>query len=200
LSNFFESLSKNSYFIIFTGFCSIISLVVTYINDNVVIWSILTISIFTFITLTKLVKQNSRMFRRLDDLNCEIFNQNVDLEFDEDNDIYKSQLPIIIVMTSFLTPETISKKPIVWVQVDFPPQLNLDFNLTTDNITKDTTSSNSVRFKVTVKSEASVMAIRNLSLSKDKETEFSETTKKINIKFESDLLLEPKTENLFVSV
>ncbi len=200
LSKLFDSLSKNSFFIVATGIASLVSLVVSILNDKFILWSIFTFCIFILITLIKLVKQNSKMFRRLDDLNCDIFNQNVDLEYDEKNEIYSSQLPIIIVMTSFLTPETASKNPIVRIQVDFPPQLNLDFNLSTEYITKEEFNSNSVKFKVTLKSEATILTIRSLSLIKEKESEFLKTSQKINIVFESDLLLESKKENLLVSV
>ncbi|MES9745487.1 hypothetical protein ABWK24_25800 [Priestia megaterium] len=200
MNKLYDSLSKNAFFIVITGLCSIVSLVISIMNDKFVLWSIFTISIFTLIILIKLVKQNSRMFGRLDDVNCDIFNQNVDLEFEEESEVYISQLPIIIVITSFLTTETLSKKPTIRMSIDFPPQLDLGFNFSTENIVREESSSNSVKFKVALKSEATIVTIRSLSLSKEKEEEFLKTSQKINISFESDLLSESKKESLFVSV
>ncbi|KAA0761718.1 hypothetical protein [Bacillus sp. TE8-1] len=200
MSKLYDFLSKNPFFITITGLASLISLFVSITNDTFVLWSILAISIFMLITLIILVQQNSRMFRRLDDLNCDIFNQNVDLEISENDEKYISQLPIIIVMTSFLTPETASKKPIVEVQIDFPPQLNLDFNFSNENITRQEFNSNSIKFKVTLKSEATIITIRSLSLSREEVSDFERTSRKINIVFESDLFPQPKKESLLVSV
>jgi hypothetical protein len=200
LSNLYDRLSKSAFFIVICGLASIISLVVSFLNEKFILFSILTICLFTCLTLFELVNQNARMFRRLDDVNCDIFNQNIDIEYDEDKDIYICSSPIIIAMTSFLTPETASKKPTVLVEVDFPSELSLDFNYSTECISREEVSSNSAKFKVTLKSDTIIIAISSLSLNKEKETEFSKSSKKISVTFDSNLLLETKKENLLVSV
>ena len=204
LNRLYDSLSKNPTFVILTGLASLISLVVSVSvsvkNEGFLLWIIFSICVFILIFLTKLVKQNSRMLRRLDDLNCDVFSQNVDLEMDEDNLVYASQSPIIIVLTSFLTPEIASKKPTVLVQVDFPSQLSLDFNYSTDYISREEISSNRMKLRVTLKSEAIIITIRSLGLSKEFAADFLKSNKLINITFESELLLETKSESILVSI
>jgi hypothetical protein len=195
-----DSIAKNPFFIVFTGICSVVSLVVSILNDKFLLWLIFTMCLFTLLSVIRLVNQNSRMFRRLDDLNCDIFNRNIDLEYDEDKEKYFTQTPLIIVITSFLTQETAGKNPNMFVTVDYPSQLSLDFSYTTDFISREQVNSNSAKFKITLKSEAIVITVRSLSLSKEKETEFLESDKKINVTFESDLLLATKKESLLVSL
>ncbi|WP_427107949.1 hypothetical protein [Lysinibacillus xylanilyticus] len=86
------------------------------------------------------------------------------------------------------------------VQVDYPSELDLEFNIMSKSIYKDEANSNSAKFKVILKSEAIVLVIESIGLLKDKENEFLRTTKKINFTFESELLLGTKKESLLVSI
>lgn len=200
MSDFLGNLTKSNLFILCTGIASLVSLIVSMLNDNFILWAIFTFCLVNSILIFMLVGKNQKMFKRLDDLNCNIFNSNIELEFDEDKNYYYSSSPIIIVFTSFLTTETLNNDPFVTVQVDYPSELDIEFNIMSETILREEANSNSAKFKVTLKAEAIVLIIDNIRLLKDKEDEFLRTTKKINFKFESKLLLENKSESLLVSI
>jgi hypothetical protein len=197
LNNLLNPASKNPLFVVIGTLASIIGLIVGIADKSFVIWGTFSICIIIFIIISLLVGQNARMLGRLDVIHCDVFNQNVNLELDENKDIYLSQPPIIIALTSFLTPETANKKPTVSVQIDYPPQLSLDL---VSDISKDESNSNIVKFTVPLKSATQVLTIRTVSLAKDKENDFILTNRKITITFESELLEGTKKEVLMVSV
>ncbi|MEK4205490.1 MULTISPECIES: hypothetical protein [Paenibacillus] len=196
MNRFYDILSKNSLFVFLSGLASLISLGVSIINDKFVLWAILSLCFFVLIILINLVRQNSKMLRRLDELNYHIFNQNVDLEYNEESEKYISESPITIVMTSFLTQEAASRKPTVTIEINYPSQLSVDYNFSNEYIIKEESNSNNTKFKVFLKSEAIIITIRSLSLSKERESEFLQSSKKINITFESELFSETKLESL----
>ncbi|QWG87556.1 hypothetical protein [Bacillus mycoides] len=200
MNKLLSGIANNSVFVVCSGIASLVSLVVAFTNDNLVLWTIFTCCIFIALLMINLVLQNQKMFKRLDDLKYDIFNQNIDLEFDEEKDFYFLNSPIIIVLTSFLTVETLNKNPFVMVQVEYPSELDIEFNIMSENIYKDEANSNSAKFKVLLKSEAIVLVMENIRLKKDRENEFLLTTKKINITFESELFSENKKESLLVTM
>jgi len=200
LNKLLSGIASNSVFVVCSGIASLVSLVVAFMNDNLVLWTIFTCCIFIALLMINLVLQNQKMFKRLDDLKYDIFNQNIDLEFDEEKNFYFLNSPIIIVLTSFLTVETLNKNPFVMVQVEYPSELDIEFNIMSENIYKDEANSNSAKFKVVLKSEAIVLVIENIRLKKDREDEFLRTTQKINITFESELFSENKKESLLVTM
>ncbi|MED1409802.1 hypothetical protein [Bacillus paramycoides] len=200
MNKLLSGIANNSVFVVCSGIASLVSLVVAFMNDNFVLWTIFTCCIFIALLMINLVLQNQKMFKRLDDLKYDIFNQNIDLEFDEEKDFYFLNSPIIIVLTSFLTVETLNKNPFVMVQVEYPSELDIEFNIMSENIYKDEANSNSAKFKVVLKSEAIVLVMENIRLKKDRENEFLRTTQKINITFESELFSENKKESLLVTM
>ncbi|MBR9663719.1 hypothetical protein [Bacillus cereus] len=200
MNKLLSGIASNSVFVVCSGIASLVSLVVAFMNDNLVLWTIFTCCIFIALLMINLVLQNQKMFKRLDDLKYDIFNQNIDLEFDEEKNFYFLNSPIIIVLTSFLTVETLNKNPFVMVQVEYPSELDIEFNIMSENIYKDEANSNSAKFKVVLKSEAIVLVIENIRLKKDREDEFLRTTQKINITFESELFSENKKESLLVTM
>ncbi|MEC3335012.1 MULTISPECIES: hypothetical protein [Bacillus cereus group] len=200
MNKLLSGIANNSVFVVCSGIASLVSLVVAFTNDNLVLWTIFTCCIFIALLMINLVLQNQKMFKRLDDLKYDIFNQNIDLEFDEEKDFYFLNSPIIIVLTSFLTVETLNKNPFVMVQVEYPSELDIEFNIMSENIYKDEANSNSAKFKVVLKSEAIVLVMENIRLKKDRENEFLRTTQKINITFESELFSENKKESLLVTM
>lgn|GEM_PF-3645083 len=200
MNKLLSSIASNGVFVVCSGIASLVSLGVAIFNETLLLWLIFSCCIFTSILMMVLVGQNRKMFKKLDDIKYDIFNQNVELEFDEDKNHYSSNAPIIIVLTSFLTEETLNKNPNVMIQVDYPSELDLEFNIMSESIYKDEANSNSAKFKVVLKSEAIVLVIENIGLLKDKENEFLRTTKKINFTFESELLIETKKESLLVSI
>ncbi|MFJ7451362.1 hypothetical protein [Bacillus thuringiensis] len=200
MNKLLSGIASNSVFVVCSGIASLVSLVVAFMNDNLVLWTIFTCCIFIALLMINLVLQNQKMFKRLDDLKYDIFNQNIDLEFDEEKKFYFLNSPIIIVLTSFLTVETLNKNPFVMVQVEYPSELDIEFNIMSENIYKDEANSNSAKFKVVLKSEAIVLVIENIRLKKDREDEFLRTTQKINITFESELFSENKKESLLVTM
>lgn len=200
LNSVLGRVANSSFFIICTGIASLISLIVSVLNDNFLLWAIFTVCLFISILISILVLQNKKMFKRLDDLKYDIFNQNVELEFDEDKNYYYSNSPIIMVFTSFLTVETLNNTPFVTVQVDYPSELDIEFNIMSENILKEEANSNSAKFKILLKAEAIVLIIDNIKLIKEKEEEFIKTSGKINLMFESELFPEVKKESLLVSM
>lgn len=167
-------------------------------NENFILWIILAFSVTIFIIMIFLINQNSKMLRRLDVIDCRIFNQNVNLEYNEDDDSYTFDSPIIIVLNSLLIPETTHNNPTVMVEIEYPSELQLDYKLF-EFTSVESKSSNRARFKVALKSEVIVITISSLSLSTAKERDFDKSDKKIKISFESNLLPETKVESLLVS-
>ncbi|MGV2941464.1 hypothetical protein AB5I83_17810 [Mesobacillus sp. LC4] len=204
MSQFINRLSKSPNLLVGGSLASLISLpvslVLSYLNENLFMWSLLTINIFILILLFILVKQNSRVLGRLDQVDYYIFNKNIDLEFDENLDKYVSKSDIILVLNSSLTTETIASKPFVEIQLSYPPQLQIDYNWTSEQILREEAKSDSSKFKISLVSGVVIIALRSLCLEKDQEKAFSETSGKIQIAIESELLSESRKEVIPVSI
>lgn len=93
---------------------------------------------------------------------------------------YTLNSPIIIVINSLLTPETANTNPTAMVDIEYPSELQLGYELF-DYTTVETKSSNKVRFKVTLKSEVLLITISTLTLSSEKEPDFYRSDRKITV-------------------
>lgn len=202
---FFQSISNSPIFTFFAGIASIVGLIISYNNENVIYWLIFTVITLIFLQLLYLINLNNKMLEhsgmilgQKDIVNFNVFESKVDLEEKEDGS-YASNADILLVLQSSLTPDVLLKKPIALVQIQFPSQLKMKFYYRNHLIQQKVNTNNTCSFEIPLNSGVEFIAIRSINLKDGEEETFKASSKKIDISIQCSILEQVMNESIPIS-
>ncbi|WP_394174022.1 hypothetical protein [Guptibacillus hwajinpoensis] len=202
---FYQSISDSPFFTFLGGVASIIGLVISYNNDKIFYWLILTIIVIVFLQLFYLINLNNGMLERsniilgqMDIVSLNVFESKVDLEEKEDGS-YASNADIFLVLQSSLTPDILLKKPVALVQIQFPSQLKMKFYYRNHTIKQKEHTNNSCSFEIPLSNGGEFIAIRSIHLKDGEEETFKGSSKKIDISINCAALNQVMSESIPIS-
>ena len=197
MNNFFRWMSGNTVFVILAGLASIISLIISFMNEKWFFWAILSIASLTLILLQFLIYQNELIVRRLDVLYLKVFETSVDLEFNENGNYY-SQADVIIAVQSSLTSNTLNAQPKASLYIQYPSQIKIQFSWRDPLIRKEETI-DSCKITFPLSNGITFIALRKIHLDQMEEGYFQRSSKKIAIKLDCESLNEARSELINLS-
>ncbi|MED3832377.1 hypothetical protein [Peribacillus frigoritolerans] len=187
MRKFFHSIAFHPIFTFLAGIASIISLTISYNNEQIFYWIIFALIAIIFLQLLYLINVNSKMVEKtnfllgkMDVVNFNIFQSRIDLEEDDEGK-YISKADVFLVIQSSLTPDNLLKKPIALVQLQYPSQLKMKFDLRNHLIKQKENTNNSCCFEVPLGTGIEFIAIRSIHLKDGDADAFKASSQKIDI-------------------
>ena len=204
LKNFYNSISNHPFFTFLAGIASVVSLILSIINEKLIYWIIFTLIFIIFLQLLFLIHENSMMIKdtrmiigEMNTIKLDVFNTEIELVPEMTGD-FISKSDLIIVISSICTPEIMENNPSAIVKLQYPSQLKMKFVLGNNIERLRGHSNNTCSFKVPLGSGNEFIGITSINVKSTDEQAFKESSKMIDINVTSDYL--EKKINLIKSV
>lgn len=195
---FFHNFAESKALIVISSLASIISLVISIINESFFLWIILTISLTTLLFLIRLVFINSIFISELDTVNLYVFDSAIELEATETDD-YISNNDLIIAIQANIAPKTFNQQPQGELKISFPSQLKTDFYWRSDIIKKTNETNDSCTFSISLKSGITFISLRSFLVREEQFQDFLSSRKCVEVQFQTDISSTSKKETIFIS-
>ena len=194
-------LAKNPYLTIASGLGSIVSCIVGFFaTETQLLWGIFTLCLLIFLIVLILTSQNNRLIGKMDKVDYHIFNQNIVLEHDLTTNKYVSKDELTLVLHMLLTNETSTKQHKAFIEIRFPSVIEIDHHWTSEKITQLDDNSDFTSFSILLSSGVTLLALKSITLDKNKEDEFYRTGKKIEVTIKDELTNEEKKASIPILV
>lgn len=196
-----DSLANSKLFLVISGFASIISLVLTIaLKDNFTLWVILTLQMVILILLYCLIKYNSKIIGRLDNINMYIIGQTIELESSEEEANYCTDNNSIIILHSNLSPDTHNQQCKATLEVRLPAYLKMKVDDIQDNIRIEEKKADWYKISIELIKEITYIKLKSFIVNSDDIDKFLTSSMKIDIKLSSPLLNETKDQYIDIEV
>lgn len=203
MNSVIDNIYNNKIFTVASGASSLISLILAIVlQENIILWLILSIQIAILIILFFIMKYNSIMIGRLDCVNLDIIGSSIELcEIEEngESDKYKSKDNITLIIRSYLSKNKATENPKAILELRFPSQIKMEVD-TLDIVQRDKITNDLMIFNIPLEKEIIHISLKAIILDNKEYEKFLQSTKRIEVKLKSDLLTNHKEEYINIEL